>query len=72
MKRLSDCTDTGFLTNETRLQTPQFQQRIAITSFPGSGNTWFRHLFQVSTGIYTGSVYDDRVLMRHGYKGELM
>eukprot|EP01062_Namystynia_karyoxenos_P030940 TRINITY_DN23004_c0_g1_i1.p1 TRINITY_DN23004_c0_g1~~TRINITY_DN23004_c0_g1_i1.p1 ORF type:complete len:1051 (+),score=335.27 TRINITY_DN23004_c0_g1_i1:92-3244(+) len=28
-------------------------------SFPGSGNTWIRFLIEQSTGVYTGSVYQD-------------
>ncbi|XP_077986097.1 sialate:O-sulfotransferase 2-like [Glandiceps talaboti] len=30
---------------------------IALASFPGSGNTWARHLIEQATGIYTGSIY---------------
>lgn len=33
-----------------------------LYSFPGSGNTWVRLLIELSTGIYTGSVYDDHAL----------
>ncbi|CAG2206738.1 unnamed protein product [Mytilus edulis] len=29
----------------------------ALASFPGSGNTWARHLIEQSTGIATGSIY---------------
>ena len=35
-----------------------------LASFPGSGNTWARLLLEFSSGIYTGSVYDDIDLMR--------
>ena len=35
------------------------QYRVALASFPGSGNTWVRYLLQQSTGILTGSVYND-------------
>lgn len=36
------------------------QYRVALASFPGSGNTWLRYLLQQATGILTGSVYDDQ------------
>jgi hypothetical protein len=35
-----------------------------LYSFPGSGNTWCRQLIEYSTGIYTGSLYDDQSLLR--------
>ena len=35
-----------------------------LASFPGSGNTWARLLLEFSSGVYTGSVYDDIDLMR--------
>jgi len=34
-----------------------------LWSFPGSGNTWMRQLLEVSTGIATGSVYNDFSLL---------
>ena len=37
-----------------------------LTSFPGSGNTWTRHLIQQASGIYTGSVYGDGSLFSAG------
>ncbi|XP_077977254.1 sialate:O-sulfotransferase 1-like [Glandiceps talaboti] len=43
---------------------------IALASFPGSGNTWTRHLIQQATGIYTGSVYRDGDIMKNGFDGE--
>jgi hypothetical protein len=46
----------------------QFRSETAkptvLASFPGSGNTWARLLLEFSSGIYTGSVYDDIDLMR--------
>lgn len=42
----------------------------ALASFPGSGNTWIRHLLQQATGIATGSVYKDTVLQQLGFPGE--
>ena len=42
----------------------------ALMSFPGSGNTWLRHLIETATGFYTGSVYNDKDLHQNGFKGE--
>lgn len=39
---------------------------IILFSFPGSGNTWIRHLMDISMGIYTGSVYNDMSLYNRG------
>jgi len=33
-----------------------------LYSFPGSGNTWLRLLLDHSTGVFSGSVYDDKGL----------
>ena len=35
-----------------------------LWSFPGSGNTWTRSLLEATTGLLTGSVYNDRCLLR--------
>ncbi|XP_067666102.1 WSCD family member AGAP003962-like [Haliotis asinina] len=43
---------------------------IALVSYPGSGNTWTRHLIQQMTGIATGSVYIDEGLRLNGFPGE--
>lgn len=45
--------------------------RVGIVSFPGSGNTWVRHLLHQATGLWTGSVYHDRSLSVGGFKGEM-
>ncbi|KAK6181148.1 hypothetical protein SNE40_009073 [Patella caerulea] len=42
----------------------------ALASYPGSGNSWTRHLLQKSTGIYTGSVGRERFMINNGYRGE--
>ena len=73
IKRLfSDCAEIRFLTNVTRDRLPQFNQKVAIASFPGSGNTWMRHLFHVTTGIWTGNVGYDQSLFHGGFKGEIL
>ena len=45
-------------------------KRLALVSYPGSGNTWIRHMLQQATGIYTGSVYGDDLIRRSGFLGE--
>ena len=40
----------------------------SLTSYPGSGNTWTRYLIEEYTGYYTGSVYNDIVLYKGGFK----
>ncbi|XP_021954416.1 WSC domain-containing protein 1 [Folsomia candida] len=42
----------------------------ALVSYPGSGNTWVRHLIEIATGIFTGSVYFDHTLYARGFLGE--
>lgn len=43
---------------------------VALSSFPGAGNTWLRHLIESATGFYTGSYYFDGSLYNKGFKGE--
>lgn len=43
-----------------------------LHSCPGSGNTWVRHLIEELTGVFTGSVYCDRLLTASGMWGEGM
>ncbi|XP_061558764.1 sialate:O-sulfotransferase 1-like isoform X1 [Phycodurus eques] len=43
---------------------------VALSSFPGAGNTWVRHLIELMTGYYTGSFYFDGTLYSRGFKGE--
>ena len=42
-------------------------KRAGLISFPGSGNTWSRHLIEQASGIYTGSVYIDEALFSSGW-----
>ena len=43
-------------------------QRIALASYPRSGNTWVRFLLEAATGERCGSLYRDRIMRRdtHG------
>lgn len=58
---LSDtrCTDRKFLPNKSKVF-------VALSSFPGAGNTWARHLIEHATGFYTGSYYFDGTLYNKG------
>ncbi|XP_068166163.1 sialate:O-sulfotransferase 2-like [Antennarius striatus] len=62
------------LWNEVLPQVKEFKYLgvlfTTIASFPGSGNTWTRHLIELPTGFYTGSIYLDKSLCRHEFKGE--
>lgn len=48
------CNKRKFATNKLPL--------VALVSFHGSGNTWFRYLLEQSTGVFTGSIYCDEIL----------
>ena len=41
-------------------------KRAGLISYPGSGNTWSRHLIEQASGIYTGTVYYDGGLFKAG------
>lgn len=56
------CMDRHFL--PTRVN-----QLVALASFPGSGNTWCRHLIELATGFYSGSYYFDASLYNKGMRG---
>ncbi|KAJ6657906.1 hypothetical protein lerEdw1_001826 [Lerista edwardsae] len=57
------CTDRKFLPTKSKAS-------VALSSFPGAGNTWARHLIEHATGFYTGSYYFDGTLYNKGFKGE--
>ena len=63
---LSDtrCTDRRFLPTKSKVF-------VALSSFPGAGNTWARHLIEHATGFYTGSYYFDGTLYNKGERGLL-
>ncbi|CAH1775991.1 unnamed protein product, partial [Owenia fusiformis] len=64
------------LTNSSRIPCQQLRfsrkalLKTALFSYPGSGNTWLRHLIQQITGFYTGSIYNDTILKKRGFPGE--
>ena len=39
---------------------------IGLVSFPRSGNTWARRLFEGTTGIFTGSIYYNTLFTTQG------
>ncbi|XP_010874728.2 WSC domain-containing protein 1 [Esox lucius] len=59
----SRCTERKFLPEKS-------SSLVALSSFPGAGNTWVRHLIELTTGYYTGSYYFDGTLFNRGFKGE--
>ncbi|XP_043208849.1 WSC domain-containing protein 1-like isoform X2 [Amphibalanus amphitrite] len=44
---------------------------VALSSYPGSGNTWTRYMLELASGVFTGSIYYDMGLYSIGYWGEL-
>ncbi|CAK8682523.1 unnamed protein product [Clavelina lepadiformis] len=54
-----------------RFLPPANYSQTILATFPGSGNTWTRHLLERATGIYTGSVYGDKLLYKSGFLAEL-
>ena len=72
--------------SNVELLPPGGAKRVAITSFPGSGNTWARHLLHMGTGehswwrfshfygsflgIWTGNARSSNKLKDAGWQGE--
>jgi len=50
---------------------PHCRGPIALASFPGSGNTWLRHMIEGAGGIFTGSRYKDLQIQMYGLWGEV-
>ena len=67
-KELTDLTEHKISKNcsEVHFRHKNPIKRTVLTSFPGSGNTWLRHLVHMSTGYHTGSFYSDGVLLYEG------
>ncbi|KAK3893995.1 hypothetical protein Pcinc_002234 [Petrolisthes cinctipes] len=40
--------------------------QVQLMSFPCSGNSWTRYLLEASTGIFTGSVFNDKLIYKTG------
>lgn len=58
------------LNDATFLGSDDARTRVALSSFPGSGNTWARILVEKATSKRTGSEYFDKKLVRAGLVGE--
>ncbi|XP_014675639.1 PREDICTED: WSC domain-containing protein 1-like isoform X2 [Priapulus caudatus] len=56
---------------QVRLAPPKTFPPVALASFPGSGNTWTRHLIELLTGYFTGSIYNDAPSYFKGFIGEM-
>ncbi|XP_077869868.1 sialate:O-sulfotransferase 2-like [Saccoglossus kowalevskii] len=64
LTELPDCSIAfGNWSNTTR-------PLVALSSFPGSGNTWTRHLLELASGVYTGAYSYDNDLYLGGFTGE--
>ena len=63
-KRTINCSEIKFAKPRT------FLPQTILYSYPGSGNTWLRHLIEITTGFYSGSIYADQRLFRLGMLGE--
>lgn len=60
-----NCSDINFAEAGT------FYPPVVLFSFPGSGNTWVRHLLETATGFYSGSSYVDADIYKGGMLGEM-
>jgi len=49
-----------------------FQRTTYLATYPCSGNTWTRSMFEHALLIYTGSVFCDATLKKMGFDGECM
>lgn len=64
---MNDSKCEQFVTKFSKVETLPAR---ALASYPGSGNTWIRYLVEGSSGLYTGSVFNDRSILRAGHYGE--
>ena len=52
---------------KTRFVVRDSLQTRALVSYPGSGNTWTRYLVEAATGVFTGSIFNDKSILRAGH-----
>ena len=45
---------------------------VYLLTFPGSGNTWVRHLIQEGTRVYAGSQYHAHQLEENGFPSDAL
>jgi len=73
---IKDWSKFGIREDQNCTWAPRFfdpdEQRpiIAISSFPGSGNTWARHLIHMASGYWTGNRRGSNHLKQYGWRGE--
>ena len=48
---------------------PGSAERILLSSFGGSGNTWTRYLIEGLTGVFTGDIYMNQLPLRNYFLG---
>jgi hypothetical protein len=74
IKKLNDFGEFGVREDQNCNAAPKFfskaQPRTAISSFPGSGNTWARHLLHMASGYWTGNRRGSNHLKQYGWQGE--
>ena len=54
----------------TRFVVRHSLQTRALVSYPGSGNSWTRYLLEAATGVFTGSFYRNKGIIKAGLYGE--
>ena len=70
-KRYSNVTKGQNCSDELKLFSEESNRPIvAISSFPGSGNTWARHLLHMATGYWTGNRRSSNKLKAAGWAAE--
>ena len=42
----------------------------ALVSYGGSGNSWLRFLIEAASGVFTGSIFEDKSILSKGHLGE--
>ncbi|KAK3888647.1 hypothetical protein Pcinc_007372 [Petrolisthes cinctipes] len=58
--------DHGSLCREYLVRFSKGLPQVQLMSFLGSGNSWTRYLLEASTGIFTGSVFNDPLIYKTG------
>ncbi len=61
---MTSSADRGRSPRRATAPPPVDAERIALASYPRSGNTWIRFLLESATGERCGSIYDDRIMPR--------
>ncbi|CAG5077564.1 Oidioi.mRNA.OKI2018_I69.PAR.g8755.t1.cds [Oikopleura dioica] len=74
ISKVTNFEEFGVREDQNCNDSPRFfdspQPRTAISSFPGSGNTWARHLLHMASGYWTGNRRGSNHLKQYGWQGE--